>query len=285
MLDRIRNGWELTKASARALSADRELLLFPLISAIATLVVMASFAVPIVATEAWRAFGSDVFGRVAAGVVAWLFYFATYSVAIYFNTGLVGAALIRLEGGDPTVKDGIRIANSRLSSILGYAAIAATVGLLLKVVQERSGKLGKVLGAFLGVGWSLATFLVVPVLAATGLGPIDAIKRSADLFRRNWGEQLTGAGIGLLTGLAIFAIAIVGVPAVWLAASTGSAAAIVAVGVLLALAIATVVLVGSALQGVFSAALYRYATTGQGGFGFDPQRLAGAVGSRRALAS
>ena len=29
--------------------------------------------------------------------------------------------MIRLEGGDPTVGDGLRIASSKLGSILGYA--------------------------------------------------------------------------------------------------------------------------------------------------------------------
>lgn len=34
-----------------------------------------------------------------------------------------GAAMIRLEGGDPTVADGLRTARSKLGVILGYAVL------------------------------------------------------------------------------------------------------------------------------------------------------------------
>jgi hypothetical protein len=115
---------------------------------------------------------------VAGYAIAFLFYLSQYFVIFYFNAALVGAAMIRLEGGDPTVADGLRIAKSKIAVILGYALTAATVGRLLRTLQGRVGFIGRIAVGLLGVGWTIATYLVVPVLVNRDVGPIDAIKES-----------------------------------------------------------------------------------------------------------
>jgi hypothetical protein len=286
MFDRIRNGWGLMKASGQALAADRELLVFPLVSGLATVVVAASFVVPIVMTGAYERVEGGGLSERAAGIgVLWLFYFVLATVTTYFNTALVGAAMIRLDGGDPTLGDGIAVANSRLRTIFGYAAIAASVGLIIKLLSRRGGIIQRWVMSFIGVGWSLATYLVVPVLAARSIGPIDAVRESARLFKRTWGEQVAGAGgIKLIAGLAMFLLLLLGVPAVVFAAIEGTPVVAGIVAGALVLALLCLGLVSAALQGVYSAALYRYATAGQPSFGFAPELLQRAFQRRGAPA-
>ena len=81
-----------------------------------------------------------------------------YFVAIFFNTALVGAAMIRMDGGNPTLRDGLAIARSRVGRIFGYAVIAATVGLLLQALEQRVGWVGRFVIKLIGVTWTLATF-------------------------------------------------------------------------------------------------------------------------------
>src|SRR5690606_24870941 len=161
MFDKYSRSWELVKASASVLRSDKELMLFPVISGLATLLVAATFLLPAFALNVF----ADGFG-LGAAVLAFLFYFVQYSVIIFFNCALVGAAMIRLEGGDPTLADGFRIARSRLPAILGYAAIAATVGVLLQGLKQKDSFLVRLMGSALGAAWTLATFLVVPVLVS-----------------------------------------------------------------------------------------------------------------------
>ena len=169
MFQKIRNSWTIFKASAAVLAADKELIIFPVVSGIASILVMASFVLPITFLGGWRYVGGEGGWNPLGIAVAFLFYFCLNAVVFYFNAALVGAALIRLDGGDPTVSDGLRIANSRLVPILGYAAISATVGLLLKWGRGRSGKLGRFVISLVGIAWTLATYLVVPVSgSATG---------------------------------------------------------------------------------------------------------------------
>lgn len=273
MFAKLQNSWQLVKASAQVLKADKELMVFPAVSGIALIIVSATFFLPLfVLGEGFSASGFEVM----AYVLMFLFYFAQYTVIIFFNSALVGAALIRLDGGDPTVGDGLRIAWSHIGPILGYAAIASTVGMLLRAAKEKSGSFGKLVIGLLGVGWSLITYLVVPVLVTQKIGPVDAIKESATILKRTWGEQIVGnAGVGFVFMMFHILWTVVFIPSIILTATTGNPwliGTVVAVGVLGYL---TIALLGATLGGIYSAALYRYATTGQTAL-FETKLLEGA---------
>lgn len=276
MFQKLTSSWELVKASWAVLRADKELLLFPVISAIASLFVVATFAVPtILAGVADSALAGDV--GILSYLVAFLFYIVLYFVTFFFNTALVGAAMIRLEGGDPTVQDGLRIAWEHVGPILGYAAIAATVGMILRALSEKSGALGRLVVSLIGFVWNIATFLVVPVLVMEKVGPVDGIKRSAELLKRTWGEQIAGNfGIGTVFGLVSFAVIMVGIGGIVLGAMVSSTWIIVVMILLMVLALIGLGLFSSALSGVFTAAVYRYATTGETGSYFDPMLIKGS---------
>ncbi len=257
MFDKVARSWDLVKASASVLRSDKELMLFPVISGIATVVVLATFLLPMFALRIF----ADGFG-VGGAVFAFLFYFVQYSVMIFFNCALVGAAMIRLEGGDPTLADGFRAARARLPAILGYAAVAATVGVLLQSLKRKDNNfVVRLVGSGLGAAWTLATFLVVPVLVTRDVGPIDALKQSATLLKRTWGENAVGqVGIGAAFGLITFALVLVGAGAALLAAQVSVALAIM-VGALFLLVVLLAGVYQAALSGIYSAALYRYAVS------------------------
>lgn len=276
MLQKFSRSWTLVKASAAVLRSDKELMWLPVLSGLATLLVLATFAIPTVALRVFE----NGFG-VGGALLAFAFYFCQYSVIIFFNSALVAAAMIRLEGGDPTVSDGLRAARARLPAILGYAAIAATVGMLLQALKNKDNNfIVRLIGSGLGAAWTLATFLVVPVLVAQNVGPIEALKRSVELLKRTWGENAIGqVGIGAAFGLITAAVVAVGIGAAILAAQVSG---VLAVGVAIAFVLA-VLLLGiyqAALSGIYSAALYRYAQDGRAPAGFEARALEGAFAPR-----
>ena len=274
MFERFSRSWGLIKASAGVLSKDKELLVFPLLSSVCTLIVLAAFLLPAFGMGALDGLREGGGMSPTAYVFAFLFYLVQYFVIFFFNSALVGAAMIRLEGGDPTLGDGLRIASSKVVPILGYAAIAATVGMILRAIQERAGFLGRLVAGFLGVAWTLASFLVVPVLVSRDVGPIDAVKESAVLLKKTWGENLIGqGGVGLVFGFIFFALIILGGGAIIAAATTGNG---VLIGLVVAVVIVALLLAGlvqAALSGIYSAALYRYAVGAGDSEGFDAQML------------
>jgi hypothetical protein len=269
-MGKFARSWALARASMAVLRSDKELLAFPLLSALCAILVAATFLLPL--------FGFDMLGQldrsrgVPAGfyILGFAFYLVQYFVAFFFTTALVGAAMVRLDGGDPTIGTGLRIAAGKWTTILGYAAIAATVGMILRGIEQRAGIVGKLVAGVVGVAWTLATFLAVPVLVAQDVGPVEAVKQSATLLKRTWGEGLIGnGGIGLVGGLAAVVVMIVGLALTGFLAKAGLGAAAVAAIALSVLAVVGIGLVQSALGGIYSAALYRYAVNGDAPAGFD----------------
>ena len=176
----------------QVLKQDKSLLLFPLISGICCLLLLASFAIPIYTTGAWEPPGHDATTQrqVAYYGTLFAFYVCNYFIVVFFNAAIVACAAIRLGGGNPTIADGLRAAASRLPVIAGWALVSATVGLVLRIIEDRSEKVGQIVAGLLGMAWTIVSFLVVPILVVENKGPIAALKDSTALLKKTWGEQL-----------------------------------------------------------------------------------------------
>lgn len=283
MFARIANGWELTKQSLQVLRSDKELLVFPLMSGVACLLVLGSFALPL-----WMSGYVETFARgerqandigLLGYAVLFLFYLANYFVIVFFNSALVACAVIRFRGGDPTVSDGLGAAMARLPQIFGWALVAASVGVLLKAIENRSEKVGSIVAGLMGMGWSIVTFFVIPVIVVEKAGPIKAIERSTAIIRRAWGESLV-ANLGM--GLFIFlfnlpAIALVFGGVALMNTSVPLGAALLALGIVGMLFVS---LISSALNAIVLAALYLYAVSEQTPSAFGAAQLQAAFARR-----
>lgn len=281
-MGRFGRSWQLVKLCWGVLGQDKELVVFPIVSGIAVVIVTASFIVPGIFSGYWESFvGNDGSIPASMWVLIVLFYLVEYLVIIFFNAALVSAAMVRLKGGDPTLGDGLRGAWSHIGAILGWAAISATIGLVLQALRERGGFAGAIAAALGGMAWNIITFLVIPVLVVEGVNPIEGIKRSASLLKKTWGEQIIGsAGIGLIFGLVCVAIAVVGIALGAVVINAGVTAAGVAIIVVTVLAIVVVAMLSATLKGIYSAALYQYAVGGDTGV-FNEEALAGAFRAKR----
>ncbi|WP_460878046.1 DUF6159 family protein [Rhodanobacter koreensis] len=285
MAGKFARSWALMKASAAVLRSDKSLLVFPLLSGLCTLLVAASFLIPVaVMVIGGEHVGQDFHQRMSVGayLLMFAFYLVQYFVIIFFQTALTGVALMHLRGEPTSVAAGFALARSRLPHIFGYALIAATVGLVLRMVQERLGLIGRLVVGFLGLAWTVATFLVVPILASQDVGPVDAVKRSVELLKRSWGENLIGnGGIGVVFGLLMLLAVLVAAVLVGGAVASQSVVAIVLAVVVAVLGFILLGLIQSSLHGIYAAALYRYAESGEASVGFDQALLEQAFRSKQ----
>lgn len=274
----------LVRASASILLANRGLLIFPCISALAASLVIATFAWPSGGLQALltlvphdgRAFTNSHYAAY------FLFYLCEYFVVFFFNTALVGAVMMQLDGDKPTLGHGLRIAASKLHTIFGYALIAATVGVVLRAIQERFGLIGRIVGGLVGVSWTLATTLVVPVLAANDVGPVEAIEESARLFTRTWGENALGrTGMGMTFAMVFLLVLAGGTGLTELAKNVFDSELMMQAMQLLTIGgLVIVVLIFSTLSGIYAVALYRHASDSAPTAGFDSDALASAFYDR-----
>jgi Family of unknown function (DUF6159) len=282
MFNRFERSWDLASACMGLLWEDKSLLLFPLMSSIAMLLVVASFAVPLFPlVVAMSAAGNAHTLDALAYVGLFLFYLIQFAIFTFFNTALVEVAMDRLDGQEASTGDGLRRAWARFPIIVAYAAIGATVGTVLRLIGERVGFLGKIVVGLVGFAWAVATALVVPVLAAEDVGPIEAIQRSVELIKKAWGEDLIGnAGIGVAFAVVMVMLAFCGV-LLFIAALIAHATALaILVLVALVLTLCGLALVHATLSALYSAALYRYASGETKTGDIDPSLLENAFRAR-----
>lgn len=265
-MGRLSRSWDLVTASFSILWADKQLLMFPVLSGVScvivTLLLLAGGAAifqpqlgnlsALIPRDDPQAFVSSP----AVMGALFLFYMANYFVIIFFNVALVGVANSRLTGGSWTFDQGLQLAWKRKWVILQWAFIAATVGMVLRALSERAGFIGRIVVGFIGVAWNLACYFVVPVLAFEDLSPGAALYRSAELFKETWGEKVVG---GFSLGLIFFLMMVPGF-LIWIGAiNYAGPKGVVAGGIFMAAYFLLLSVVSSAVQGIFNAALYRYA--------------------------
>jgi hypothetical protein len=206
---RLSAGWSMGMASLKVIRKNKQLVLFPIISGIALILVLASFLGLILIGK-----GTDFGGMIeesgpADYAITFLYYLVCYFVIVFFNVGLVHCTRIYLNGGSPSFSDGVKYSMGRLPVIMGWAVLSATVGLILKAIEENGGAVGSIISSIVGVAWSIVTFFVVPVLAYENIGPLQAVKRSGSIMKEKWGESLGAAfSFGILTFIGILIIAL-----------------------------------------------------------------------------
>jgi len=274
MFEMFSRGWSLFKTSMAVVWEDKSLLLLPLLSGLIVILLVISmvggmigvlFWGPLIGISGWPQL-------VIATILGFLLYFSAFAVSTYLNAALIACATLKLEGGNPTIGDGLAVARTRLGPILKWSVLAATVDLILSALRSsrRGGLLLRSVATIAGVAWTIAVFFVVPVIVYEGLSPFAAIKRSVAIMRKAWGESFSGTmGMGIifgllfLVGLLVFFLGLI----LWTFTDSWG----VFVGFLLAAMIYWVIigLYYSAAHGVLLAALYRYARTGKISRGFE----------------
>ena len=264
MMSRFSNSLALARSSWHVLKADKELILLPIISGIASVIVAVTFIIPIF-------FVGQGDGTIAGPgfPLMVLMYFVLAYITIFFNAALVSAANERLEGGDPTIGSAIRGAARRAGKIVPWALLSATVSIILRAIEERVGLIGRIIIAAVGVGWAVLTFLVLPIIVIEGSGAVTALKKSGSLLRSTWGENLAAqAGMGLLGFLLILPGGVV----IFLGISAGGAiaAAAVLIGVIWIIVAAASV---AALSAIYQTALYHFAVAGSVPSGYFDQNV------------
>lgn len=268
-MGRLSNTFELAKASWSVLKKDRELLVIPLLSFLASAVVLAALLVPTLALIDTSGTGDEGSADPALAIIGLIAALSMSIISVFFNGALVAGAHERLVGGDPTVSSAMRKAMSRIGGLLPWALLTGTVGIILQSLRERAGLLGRFVVGIIGMAWEVATFLTVPAIIIDDHGAIDGLKRSGALLKSTWGENIAArVGFGLLGFVAI-------IPAIVVLAIAGAlgSVALVAGIIVVVIYIALVVVTLTALNAIFQTALYLYATTGSIPAGFEGSTL------------
>jgi hypothetical protein len=256
MFESIGRSWEITKRSFAILMEEKKLLLFPFLSGLAMLALLASFIIPVIFLNS----------NVMAFLLLFLFYFAANFAVVFFNVALTHAAGEKSGGRQVSLVGSISFAFTKILSIAGWSVFSATVGLIISMIRSMSrnkgigGLIASLIASAIGIAWSFASFLVVPVMVFENKGPFAALTRSVELLKSTWSEQAWGSfGISGITFLLYLPAIGLGV----LLAALGQIPLLLMVLPALIIYIAFIAILTGALEGVFTAELYRFAATGK----------------------
>ncbi|HEU4470815.1 MAG TPA: DUF6159 family protein [Flavisolibacter sp.] len=247
---RLANGYRLAMDSFKVLKDNKQLIVFPILSGLSLVLIMGSFVAMLLAGAGWDPELIEAPGQTTSVLLLFGYYLVNYFVVVFFNTALVHCTRLYFAGEEVTIGKGIRFSMGRIGTIFTWAMFAATVGTILRLIEENAGWLGKIVVGLIGIAWSVATFFVVPVIAYEDKGPLEAFKRSSQLMREKWGESIGATfSFGLLQ---VVALVLIAVPLFFL----GSALHLV-IGIALALLGSLLVTaVISASQTIFISAVY-----------------------------
>lgn len=269
-MGRFQRSWELTQQSWAVLRTNKALILFPVISSIVALLLTVSFLLPLyLAVGPSRIENPPAF----AYVVIFGYYLVSYFIIVFFNAGLIYCANEVLNGRPATLGDGLNASMKRFGPILGWALLAATVGMILNLISARVGLIGQIVVALLGAAWNVVTFFTVPMLVIEGVGPIQAMKGSWAVIRKAWGETLIG-NVGIQFALAVLGLT----PLVFLLPGLvlGSAPLIIATLGLLLVYWLILGAIGAAMTGIYQVAVFAYAKNGTAPPGFSQDMIQSA---------
>lgn len=280
--------WRITKLSFSVIGKDKEMLLFPILAGIFSTLYTILLLFP---SGVLEFFGSGSVGAVGFGILQYAMVFLTYLglsfIATFCNVCVVYTTKVRFEGGDATFMESVRFAFSKVGVIFQWSLVSATIGLiflLLDRLAERVGGIGEfilnMIRSLLGVIWSIVTLFVVPALVFEDVTPTEAIKKSSEMIKKTWGENLVAHyGMGFIQFLVGFVLILI---------SIGLAMAIPSeTGTIFALAFAVIsiifmTLVFNVAKMVFQTALYVYASTGTEPEMFEGESLSSAFGRKNA---
>jgi len=278
MFERTRRGLGIAASSLKLLSAHPRLMALPVLSVI-------TFAVSLLLV------GIAMFTGEQVGITKLLLLpgffvllLATTFFGVFFNVALVSCVMDAFAGRPVSLRAGLSAAAARLPQIMWWSLYATTIGVLIGVLRNllrKLGMLGALVGSAASLSWAILTYFVVPVLVTENVGPAEAVRRSTDIIKRNWGNA-----VGVEAGLSFLLIFGIVPPAVLIYFINSSDAVPGLHDKMLAFAgiasfayFAALIAFISTMDVIFRTGVFIYATTGVLPQGVDPATMKGVFRS------
>jgi len=303
--EKIQRSWDLLRSALLVIRNNPKLALFPLITTLLTMVIVVVMVGLPVGALALMPTGHSMFESAHWNVVGqhlqqWsnemksepghlglrlavpsgvaLIYIVSMFLATFCNVAMYEQIMQGLNGQPVSIRAGFRFAWSKRMPILCWSLFAATVGLILKMLAERFGWLGRLALRFVGLAWSLAALFVIPVIIRSeDRNPITLVRKSVGTLRQTWGESLIGY-IGVQTGAALIVLGFFF--ACLILAATGwlfsSVVPPIAAGVIFLIGFLFMIFMVNLAEHVFRCSLYVYASEGVVPEPFTSAQLDGA---------
>lgn len=269
----------IVKESWGVLKQDKELMWFPVISAI-----VAMFAVVIMGIAYFEFILGGNFSNLSSDTgpgplvsygILLVYYLVMFYIANFFQAAMLVIIAARFRGQNLGFGDGIRGAVKNSGKLFIWSLISATVGVVLKLIADRGKIFSIIVAALLGAAWNILTYFSLPALIVGGVSVKESFKESAAAIRKTWGETIiVNFGVSLFISIIILLVSVI---AITMMVVVQSAVPILIMLGLWILFVVAALIVSATLGSIFKLALYEYAKNGTIPAGFSPELIRGAI--------
>jgi len=274
-IGKFKSSLMITKESWNVLKQDRDVMLFPIISTVVTLIASLVFAAALFFIFVHAGERIESLSETQLDVIGYVIGFLWYLVAFFITNYCMACIYLmvhaRFNGQVVSFSQSIALANNHVGKIFVWSAISSTVGMILNAIAEKSALAGKIVAALFGAAWNILTYFSLPSLVIGNRSIKDSFRESANLIRKTWGEAIIiNLGVGAFFGMLVFLSIALSVGIVILIPTTLT---MIIVGVLLLIALIVMAIISSTLTTILNLALYEYASTGKVPQGFTPELI------------
>jgi hypothetical protein len=260
-MESFKRGFEFLKQSWQMALADRDLIKPSIYALLAGILVSLVTMIPMGLVGFFL--GDFGLGRALLYVLGAVLVFVQFTVTYIFSAMTVYLIYGYLAEGDGKMDKAWAIVKRDFWDIASLAAASTAVRVLRDILRgKKRGGLGEMLGNLLGVLWTEATYLVLPIMVIEDMNLKDGLKRAAQIVRDNL--LLVGistVGVRAVTGLISFLLSLIGIVLAvaagfgMISLFAGNTWAIV-IAVVLAILIATPFILVAALIGAYTSTAY-----------------------------
>ncbi len=271
----------IVKESFNVLMQDKEVMWFPVMSAITTLLA----AIILIATGYFVIFNGNIesvdlesnktLSNVVIYSVLFICYLVGFFITNFFQAGLYLVVQSRFNGVNIGFKDGINEAKKHINKIFVWSLISATVGLVLQIIADKFKLVGRIIASVFGAAWNILTFFSLPALIIGKTTIKESFNESATIIRKTWGETIiVNLGVTLFFSVITFLVFALFIGLIVIVPTVGM---IIPVGILFVIYVIAMSVVSSTLGQIFKLVLYNYAKTGNIPAGFSADIVQAAI--------
>lgn len=264
--DSVSRALVFIRESMRMCFRDKDLIIPSLLSLAVSLVFLGAVLGVLWGTGLLEQMRGDGEGRgLLAAAIGVGVAFCMYMISYFFTAMTVHLVDTFLKGRDAQLGAAFADAKKNLFALISLAVVSTLVAVVTSALRRRGrGGAGEAVGAAIDKVWTVATFLLLPVIILEDVSLGRALGRARSLHGRNLIPIAVGEiAVSLVTGLIGFAVVLLAAVGLFAAGSAFGSAVLLPLAVLGGVVFAAVVAFNHYLRTAYYTCLYLWAAAAE----------------------
>ncbi len=201
----LKRSWVIFFSCLRLFSQNKRLIIFPLFAIFAEILLFVLVFGAMLMIH-FHGHLSRLWHLEENPPIVWIYiiYLLLYYVIFHFVSLLISGGLLiyqwrRFQNKPISMIKAVGLSVRRWLLIVKWMLVFSCVNIFMVIFEKPSNWLGKLSANYLGLCWWLSISLVFPIIIIEQKSPLNALRTSASLIKKTWGERISRRiGFGLI---------------------------------------------------------------------------------------